>query len=180
MIYFVRHGQTDDNFNHIVQGNKHLNDTGIKQAQETALILKNQDFDICFCSPFNRTKETLNEILKYHPNLKVIYDNRLIERQYYELIGLAKKDVPLYEKRWDNNIVFPCDAETIDQVYNRVENFYNEIKEEYKDKKILIVSHSGVARVSRAYFEGKPNDNDYSKYKIKNAEVITFEFKKGE
>ena len=64
MIYFVRHGQTFDNLNNIIQGNGDLTPLGIEQAKETAVKLKDVKFDICFCSPLKRTKQTLKEILK--------------------------------------------------------------------------------------------------------------------
>ena len=80
MIYLVRHGQTDDNKNHIIQGNKPLNETGKQQVEETAETLKDVDFDICFCSPLVRTIQTLDVIKKYHENLPIVYDDRLKER----------------------------------------------------------------------------------------------------
>ena len=50
-------------------------------------------------------------------------------------------------------------------------------KEEYKDKTVLIVSHSGVGRVTNAYFNGKPNNGDYTGFKVKNAEVVNFDWR---
>ena len=44
----------------------------------------------------------------------------------------------------------------------------------YKDENILIVTHAGVGIYARCYFEGEPNNNDYSKYKIKNCEIIKY------
>ena len=65
MIYFVRHGQTDYNSNKLYAGQKDvpLNKEGVKQAKQTAEQLKDLKFDICFCSPLLRAKQTLNEIL---------------------------------------------------------------------------------------------------------------------
>lgn len=177
MIYFVRHGQTDDNLNNMVQGNGPLNETGLNQARETAEKLKNYKFDICFCSPMLRTKQTLNEIIKYHKNLKVIYDDRLIERQYYEIIGKSRENLPDFDKRWDNNVKLPYNVETIDQVYSRVSSFYDDLKNSFAKQNILIVSHKGVGRMTNAYFNGKPKDNIYSNFELKNGQFLTFEFK---
>ena len=77
MIYFVRHGQTDDNANgNLLTGwsATPLNEKGFAQARETAENLNDIKFDICFCSPLLRTRQTLNEIIKYHKNLNVVYD----------------------------------------------------------------------------------------------------------
>ena len=35
--------------------------------------------------------------------------------------------------------------------------------------------YAGVGIYARCYFEGEPTNNDYSKYKIKNCEVIKYE-----
>jgi len=53
MIYFVRHGQTDDNANgNLLTGwsATPLNERGFAQARETAAALKDIKFDVCFCS----------------------------------------------------------------------------------------------------------------------------------
>ena len=71
MIYFIRHGQTDDNLNQIYTGQKDvpLNQNGIEQAKSTAKELKDTKIDICFCSPLLRAKQTSEEIMKYHKNI---------------------------------------------------------------------------------------------------------------
>ena len=83
MIYFVRHGQTDDNANgNLLTGwsATPLNERGFAQARETAAALKDIKFDVCFCSPLLRTRQTLEEILKFHEGLSIIFDDRLKER----------------------------------------------------------------------------------------------------
>jgi len=63
MIYFVRHGQTYDNAvkPEILSGHNKvkLTKAGIEQAKQTAQELKDVKFDICFCSPLKRAKQTL-------------------------------------------------------------------------------------------------------------------------
>lgn len=57
-ILLTRHGQTEWNVLRKVQGKVdiELNTTGIKQAEETAVKLKNTDIDIIISSPLKRTK----------------------------------------------------------------------------------------------------------------------------
>lgn len=181
MIYFIRHGQTDDNLNQIYTGQKDvpLNQTGIKQAKETASELKDTHFDICFCSPLLRAKQTCKEIMKYHKNINVIYDERLMERDYGTLVGLSVDSINY--NRWnsinDEKMKNEFNAETITQVYDRLNDFYNEILVKHQNKNILIVAHSGVGRISNAYFNGMPENMDFSTFKISNASVTLFKKK---
>lgn len=176
MIYFVRHGQTDDNVNGNILtgwGATPLNDVGLAQAKQVSKELKDIHFDLCFCSPLERTRQTLDEILKFHLNLKVVFDDRLKERDYGEISGMPASVCKF--RRWNSNDEIPFKMETIPQMYSRIESFYNEILKKYSNKTILIVSHSGVARLSHFYFNGLPANGDYSEFKIDNGKCICFE-----
>ncbi len=176
-IYFVRHGQTDDNVKKIYTGwlDTPLNNKGIAQAKETALNLKDIHFDICYCSPLVRARQTLDELSKYHNGLNVIFDDRLKERDYGEISGKAESELVKFN-RWNDNETPPYKIESISHMYNRLANFYDEILKKEKGKTILIVAHSGVSRVSHAYFNGKPEDGNYLKFQLDNAKVITFTY----
>lgn len=176
MIYFVRHGQTEDNANgNLLTGwsATPLNAKGFAQAREVSEDLKDVRFDICFCSPLLRTKQTLYEILKYHKNLNVVYDDRLKERDYGEITGQPASVCKF--RRWNANDEIPYKMETIPEMFDRIASFYNDLKRNYKGKNILIVAHSGVGRMTHFYFNGKPKDNDYSNFELGNAKVMKIE-----
>ena len=176
MIYFVRHGQTDDNANgNLLTGwsETPLNAKGIEQAKETAKELKNIGFDICYCSPLLRTRQTLDEILKYHKDLEVVFDDRLKERDYGEITGKPASICKF--KRWNANDEIPVKMESISEMFKRIANFYVDILPKTKSKNVLIVAHSGVGRLSYYYFIGKPKDGDYSNFQLDNAKIMTFE-----
>ena len=176
MIYLVRHGETNDNKNHIIQGNKSLNKTGKQQVKDTAITLKDVDFDVCFCSPLKRTRQTAKALLKYHKNITTYFDNRLIERRYGKLVGICYDTIPNYLKiRWNANERFDASAEQVLEFYDRIAGFYDDILSKHHGKNILIVAHSGVARMTYFYFNGKPKQNNYSYFKIKNAHIMQIE-----
>ena len=128
MIYFVRHGETYDNANgNLLSGwsEVSLNDRGISQARKRAEELKTVKFDICYCSPLLRAKQTLEEILKFHDGLQVIYDDRLKERDYGEITSKPASICKF--RRWNANDEIPFKMESIPQMFDRVANFYNEI-----------------------------------------------------
>ena len=85
VIYIIRHGQTDWNKEKVMQGQTDipLNETGKEQAREQGEKLKNIVFDYIFCSPLTRTKQTLKN-LNVKCKTKIIYDDRLKERNYGE------------------------------------------------------------------------------------------------
>ena len=72
MIYFVRHGQTYDNANKILQGDGPLNELGVSQAKETGILLKDIKFDICFCSPWSILLPCV------YPFISILTDLRII------------------------------------------------------------------------------------------------------
>ena len=86
-LYVVRHGQTDNNLNGIIQGisNTPLNDYGRKQASELKEKLNDISFDLILSSPLQRAKETA-EIINNNKT-KIIIDNRLIERNTGDFEG---------------------------------------------------------------------------------------------
>lgn len=176
MILVARHGQTNDNKNHIVQGNKPLNKLGKEQAKNLAKELKNTHFDICFCSPLRRTRQTLKYIKKYHKTMEIIYDDRLVERRYGHLVGVCYDTIAGYkEMRWNANYIMPENIEQVEDFYNRIADFYDEIISKYQNKNVLVVAHSGVARMTYFYFNGKPQNKDYTNYCIRNCETLKIE-----
>lgn len=177
-IFYVRHGQTDQNKNNILTGrtNVSINEIGVAQAEKTANTLKNEKIDILFCSPLLRAKQTANIINKYH-NLPIIEDVRIIERDYGDYTGKNTADIDR-KTSWN---YFHCDAvypnvESPKAILTRVQSFIDMLKLEYKDKKILVVAHSGVGRLFNVYFNGMPENGDLLKTSMNNAEVAKFEF----
>jgi 2,3-bisphosphoglycerate-dependent phosphoglycerate mutase len=91
-IYIFRHGQTPYNRDGKFTGfqNPPLTKLGIRQARIVARKLKNKKFQIAFHSRLKRSKQTLKEVLKYHPECKkLVKDDRIIERNYGNLNGMS-------------------------------------------------------------------------------------------
>ena len=89
-IYLFRHGQTTFNRDQKFTGwlNPKLTSKGINNARTVAKELKNKKFEVAFHTKLIRSKQTINEVLKFHPECKkLIKDNRIIERNYGKLNG---------------------------------------------------------------------------------------------
>ncbi|HKL24331.1 MAG TPA: histidine phosphatase family protein [Candidatus Nanoarchaeia archaeon] len=89
-IYLFRHGKTYYNEKGIFTGWKDskLTKQGIKNAKEVAKKLKDKKIDVAIQTSLSRSKDTLKEVLKYHPECKkILEDDRMIERSYGDLEG---------------------------------------------------------------------------------------------
>jgi len=172
MIYIVRHGQTNDNAIGRYGGriDTPLNQKGIEQAYELHEKLKNVKFDKVFVSPLQRAYQTANIICS---NEK-IKDERIIERDNGELEGRLKTEITEIINFNDPN-ERRFNIENIVDFRKRIFDFFKEIKENYRGKNILVVTHAGVGIYARCFFEGEPPDGNYMNYKLNNCEVLEYE-----
>ena len=171
MIYIVRHGQTEYNVVGRYGGriDVPLNENGINQAYELRDILKNIKFDFVFSSPLKRALKTAEIIC----NNDIIKDDRLIERNNGDLEGKLKTEIDEFPDFNDPNET-RYNIENIIDFRNRIYDFFNEIKNQYRGKDVLVVTHAGVGIYARCFFEGEPQDNNYMNYKMANCDVLKY------
>lgn len=178
-ILLTRHGQTEWNVLGKVQGRADikLNEKGIQQAKETGKALNEEKIDLIICSPLKRAKQTA-EIINKDRNIPIIYDEDVIERDFGEFEGINKKEFD-FEGYWSykQNIKYEK-AENIKDFFERVYSFLDKIKEEYKDKRVLIVAHGGISIPVNCYFNGIPEDDNLLKLVLGNCEVAKYQYKK--
>jgi 2,3-bisphosphoglycerate-dependent phosphoglycerate mutase len=103
LLVLVRHGQSEWNLKNLFTGWKDpgLTKLGIEEARTAGRRLKDRGlgFDVAFTSALTRAQETLRLMLEEigRPDLPVIRDQALNERDYGDLSGLNKDDA---RKRW--------------------------------------------------------------------------------
>jgi len=155
MIYITRHGQTNWNVLKKVMGrcDEPLNDIGIKQALETKNNLMDKDIDLIICSPLLRAKQTA-EIINQGRNIPIVYDDRIIERDFGEFEGKKTSNFD-FHGYWDyyKNEQYEK-AENIQVFFQRVYSILKDIVDNYADKNILIVAHGGVSIPVACFFDG--------------------------
>lgn len=149
MIYIMRHGQTDWNVKHKLQGrtNIPLNENGIQMAKDARLKNEELHFDICYCSPLDRAYQTA-ELFLENSDTPIIKEDRLMEMGMGEYEGyadvLAHPDCAVYNLFQDPaHYVAPKGCESYEQVYERTGAFMKEIvlPEHEKGKNILLIGH---------------------------------------
>ena len=174
MIYLVRHGQTDWNVEGRYQGRMDIdiNEKGIEQAKIMRDALAEVEFDKVISSPLKRAIQTAQIISQFDNVGDIIIDERIIERCNGELEGKLKTEIPQNIDFNDPNTGYGI--ETITDFRMRIKDFCDELKNNYKDEDVLVVTHGGVGIYIRCYFEGEPEKHNYLKYKMKNCEVIKY------
>ena len=153
MLYIIRHGKTDWNVWHKLQGRTDipLNEEGRQMAEAAREEYRDVHFDICFCSPLIRAKETA-EIFLRSRNIPIITDDRLMEMSFGCFEGIENSfqipDCPINELFFhpENYTSPPGGAESLDSLFARTGEFLRErvdpLLEEGKD--VLIVGHGAM------------------------------------
>ena len=165
-ILFIRHGETDWNRAHRIQGSTattELNADGRHQAELTrdGLLAAGWRFDRVFSSPYRRAVQTA-EILAAPHGIRPITDARIREINFgpYEgtsirdfvddNIRAAFKDPPAYVPRGE--------GETFAAVEARVHDFLETVLKplEGEAETILVVAHGGILRTLTRLFDRRP------------------------
>lgn len=163
-IYIFRHGQTIHNRDGIFSGwlDSPLTVKGKNDAKIVALGLKNKKIGAAFHSSLSRSKDSLNEVLKFHPECHiVIEDDRLLERSYGKLQGsshysfVQKNSFKKYTKIHRSYTQRPSGGESIKDVEKRVLSFVKDLSIFIKKNKtnVVISASNNSMRPLRRFFE---------------------------
>lgn len=153
MLYIMRHGRTDWNDLHKMQGRTDipLNDCGREMAEKAREEYKDVNFDICYCSPLSRARETA-EILLKDRDIPIIYDDRLLEMSFGIYEGTANSfKIPgcpinvLFQT--PEKYTVPVEGgESFDELFARTGDFLRNTAEPLvnEGKDVLIVGHGAM------------------------------------
>ena len=173
-LYVVRHGETIWNREHKVQGitDIPLTEKGKEEAKELQNIIKTLNIDIVISSPLIRARETAKILVD--SSLPINTDDRIKERDWGMNEGA---DIDTVDK-WDCwDVILNTRVQNIECVQDfmyRVSDFIEDIKIRYKNKNVLVVTHSAVSRVIH-YLLGKiPEDANLSRIDIPNLRIIEY------
>ncbi len=152
MIYIMRHGKTDWNAKHKIQGSTNipLNEEGRIMAQNAGKEYRDIPFDVCYCSPLSRARETAEIVLKGR-DVPIIADERLREMSFGVFEGIENSfqipDCPI-------NVLFkkpesytPVEnGESLEELYARTGEFIREIVRPAQEqgRNLLIVGHGAM------------------------------------
>ncbi len=148
-LYLVRHGETEENVQHILQG--HLPGTltarGIAQAEtlRDELLSCGVRFDALICSDLRRAVHTA-EIVNAPLSLSLRPTHLLRERDWGTLTGRIV--LP------DHHVDIPSDAESVEDMFRRARLFLKWIGDNYEEQRVIAVGHGLFNRVLQAALKG--------------------------
>ena len=155
-LFLVRHGETDANAKHIIQGwlDMDLNVNGINQAQKTADSFT-ENVDVIYSSDLKRAAQTASAFRHKFPDIPYFEDKRLRERNFGDAVGYPR-DKYDWDEFWsspDNQVTIP-NAETLNSFNERVKEFINDLKSS-NYRRVLIVAHGGTINRLRHLVAGE-------------------------
>ncbi len=173
-LYIARHGQTVWNVQNRVCGitEVELTEKGIGQAEALAQIAEAKGIDIILSSPLKRAVET-SRIVAEVCHVPMEIEQRLIEQNYGIYEGVDRRNAEFLNNKRNFAYKYPK-GESMMQVAYRIYGLLDEIKEKYKDKKVLIISHGGVCRIINTYFKDMTNE-EFFQYTLENGQLEEYE-----
>jgi 2,3-bisphosphoglycerate-dependent phosphoglycerate mutase len=163
-IYLFRHAQTYYNRDKRFTGWKDsaLTPFGVRQAKIVARKLAGKKIDVAFVTSLSRSRDTMREVLKNHPECRARFtDDRMIERSYGKLQGRSHKwferthsaeELLKIRRGYDHP---PPGGESIRMVERRVKAFLKDLLAYMKKNKVnvAISAHGNSMRPFRRHFE---------------------------
>lgn len=167
-IILIRHGQTDWNKAHRVQGQTDipLSQEGKQQAMLLAGKLKAMQIDALYSSKLSRAKETA-DIIAQVTNLRVVASYAFNERNFgiYEGKLWVEVDAEFAKKGADFHHTTPQGGESLHDFVTRITTAFDAVVTKHLGKTIAIICHGGVLRVLIRHLRGVSHTD---------AEVIRF------
>lgn len=173
-VYMVRHGETDWNRAHRMQGwsDIPLNEKGKEQAAFAARALASVPLDVIYTSPLKRAEKTA-EIIRGERKIPLFAEKGFIEINLGKWDGHTPDEMDvLYPGQYDIWRSTPGDVhidggETFAKVQERAWKAFLSMVDKEKGKHILLVSHMGCLSTILFKIAGYPL-NDLWKHPIGN------------
>ncbi|XP_051140460.1 phosphoglycerate mutase-like protein 4 [Andrographis paniculata] len=178
-IIIVRHGETEWNVVHRIQGqlDVDLNDVGRQQAVAVAKRLSREPkISAVYSSDLKRAYETAEVIAKHCGVPEVIKEPGFRERHVGDIQGVVFSDIakvnPIAYKAFVSNQddqEIPGGGESFNQLYDRCTSALQRIAQKHQGERVVVVSHGGTIRALHRRASGKKR----AAQKVLNTSVTT-------
>lgn len=179
-VHFVRHGQTDWNVQHILQGavqHVELNEQGHRDAARAAsgvreLIESGEEQTVLYSSDLRRAVQTAERIAS-ETGLEIIFDKRLRERDFGDFEGRPHAELRAFEPPDGIHLhdVRHGAGESVGDTYRRIAGFLDDVLPGHAGK-VVLVTHGVTIRTALAYLDGV-NHHDMEWVITANGAIVT-------
>jgi broad specificity phosphatase PhoE len=162
-VHFVRHGMTEANVKSQFQGQSDtpLTEAGKRNIVEVTQAFNEHEYDITFSSPLKRALDTA-KLFSQQLETDIRISPELREICYGDWEGQRKeelRDRDIWKQREENKYNFTHPGEyngikgqSYAEIFEQFDEFFNQLlQSEYNF--VLVVTHLGVLRNARKYFE---------------------------
>ncbi len=180
-IIAVRHGETEENVNGIVQGQGQgtLTERGVRQVDAVAAALGDVSVDAIYSSDLGRAARTAERIAAYHGN-RVEYAPELRERGYGIFQGRSRAEFFAAEPVGSSlrAAYRPDGGESFNDLMLRVSGFVLGLEVKRVDGTVLLVTHGGIIKCLAVLYLGVPLGEVFA-MKTVNAGVLMIDVNGG-
>lgn len=185
-LYFARHGQTVFGLEKRLEGasNSALTSKGKEQAKRLGSFLLDKNISRLMSSPLGRAKETaeiVSQIIEIRPKI----DETWSEMCYGQWEGKLKTELSeekLWPEREKNKFSFihpgsfgGVEGESYEILGKRLEKTFLEVKRNFPKENAVIISHLGILRSVRRFFENI-SENETVNFSPHNNHVIKLDY----
>jgi len=182
-IFIARHGQNEDNANHILNGHRDLplTDLGRQQAHELGVGMREVGlaFEKVFTSPLSRAYETAEIVsgLLYVNEVPTVLDE-LIERDFGVMTGQPHDQIiplcspDIIQTATITYFLNPEGAETFPDLIERGHKVLEKVRAQVKEGRVLLVCHGDIGKMIYVAATGKPWKDVLKNFHFGNGELI--------
>lgn len=179
-FYIVRHGETMFNVKGRIQGwcDSPLTKLGVSQAKELGKKLKNDSFDVCFCSTSERAMDTAQYILE-NRDVKIISSKQFKEQCFGDFEAEKSSNIFKDGIKYSEGYRF-CGGENHSDVIERVFNALKKIASEYPNANVLVVCHgSAIKHIVNYLCPGFVNEQPTTAALVPNCSITRIDYDNG-
>ena len=160
-LLLVRHGETVDNVNKIMQGQTQgrLTQEGVRQAEALRERLRHEQVDAFVASDLRRAIDTCAIVAEPH-GLPVVLTPLLRERDWGGFTGRYIPDL--------QGEVWPADIESLEALQERAARFLEWVKSTWPNKQVVAVGHGIINKAIQSVYHQRPMNQVL---RMENAEV---------
>lgn len=168
-LYLARHGETEDNLKHILQGRKdsRLSPHGVEQAQDLARRMEQIPLDVILSSELSRSRLTAAAVAQLKPHALFMQTPLLNEIDTGIYTGM-----PAEVLDWHN--LPDSGMETLEEMFARAQTLLAWIRKSFEGKSMLAVGHGAYNRAIVCAINGLPCREMLELPIMQNVQVMHF------